>query len=231
VERPPEPTRERQGSAGRSAFHPKRGDAFDSERPHNRVMRELRLYHPSQGSWPRLDALAGAARCVRSAGTRTGVKDHSEPRRRRRSDRPRRQASPVSTSRLAMPEKVPASCASCCGPGSPSGRSYPTPSIHAAGRGDQGLAGHPGNPAFGIRYSGCGLPCPVQDVLLVLGLVLCFVAKDGGGSIVLTWKPAEDGGDMPSLDSSKCRVADRGGPVCCWRRWRGASSASLRFAW
>lgn len=84
---PLSPPRKDGGRSAELRFTPN-GGAFDSERPHNRVMRELRLYHSSQGSWSRLDALAGAARCVGSAGTRTGVKDHSEPRRRRRSDRP-----------------------------------------------------------------------------------------------------------------------------------------------
>jgi hypothetical protein len=55
-------------------------------------------------------------------------------------------------------------------------------------------------------------------------------ARSPPRSRALIWKPAEDGGDMPSRDSSKCRVADRDGPVCCWRR-RGASSALLGFAW
>jgi hypothetical protein len=63
------------------------------------------------------------------------------------------------------------------------------------------------------------------------GLALCFVAEEGGGTIVLIWKPAEGGGDLPSRGSSKCRVADLDGPACCWRRWRGVSSASRRFAW
>lgn len=115
-------------------------------------------------------------------------------------------------------------------PGSPSGRSYRThPSMPPAAA--IRPSPDPGNPAFGIRYSGCGLPCPVQDLLLVLGLPLRFVAVEGGGSIVLIWKPARGGGGMPSRGSSKCRVADRDGPVCCWRRWRGAGSASPGIAW
>lgn len=39
------------------------------------------------------------------------------------------------------------------------------------------------------------------------------------------------GGGMPSRGSSKCRGTDRVDPGCCWRRGRGASSASLRSAW
>ena len=44
------------------------------------------------------------------------------------------------------------------------------------------------------------------------------------------WKPAGGGGDMPSRGSSKCQAADRDGPLCCWRPWRGGSSAPLRSA-
>ena len=42
------------------------------------------------------------------------------------------------------------------------------------------------------------------------------------------WTLPGGGGDMPNRGCSKCGVADRDGPVCCWRRWRGGSSARLR---
>lgn len=61
----------------------------------------------------------------------------------------------------------------------------------------------------------------------VLGLTLCSVAVEGGGPIMLISKPVGVRGDMRSRGSSKCHIADRDGPVCYWR---GASSASLRFA-
>jgi alkyl sulfatase BDS1-like metallo-beta-lactamase superfamily hydrolase len=42
--------------------------------------------------------------------------------------------------------------------------------------------------------------------------------------------PFSPGGDMPSRGSAQCHVADRNGPVFCWRQWRGASSAPPRSA-
>jgi len=86
-------------------------------------------------------------------------------------------------------------------------------SIHAAGRGDPGPRRAFGDLAFLIRHSGCGPATSGSGLLLVLGLALCSAAVEGGGSIVRSSGNLPGGGDMPSRGSSKCRVADRGGPV------------------
>ena len=99
---------------------------------------------------------------------------------------------------------------------------------------DLGMFGvRSGRVRCGILVTGSGLDRPPRRMVGrgIQGLTLCSVAVEGGGPIMLMPEPAGAGGDMPSWGSSKCQVADRDGPVCCWRLWRGGSSAPVRYAW
>ena len=97
--------------------------------------------------------------------------------------------------------------------------------------GIQGLAGPSATLPSIFVIPDAALPRPVKGFLLVLGLALCCVAVEGGGPIV------RSSGNLPGVEAicragalRSAQVADRDGPLCCWRPWRGGSSAPLRSA-
>ena len=91
----------------------------------------------------------------------------------------------------------------------------------------------PEHPLSMFVVSDVVLPRPVRGVGLFCWFWAWPCALPGGRRLpdhAFIWKPAGDGGDMPSRVSSRCQAADRDGPLCCWRPWRGGSSAPLRSA-